>query len=242
MKTKKAVFLSVLSAIVAALLLDTFLIFGIALITEKDGPDYEGNFVTSAFTDKADAEMPELYLCNWNNNKDGSIDDVVSILNTCNFKKVGAVKAVIINMLRSKNNSVIRFGQSWDFNSGLKYAEYLESCEGTANDVQIVKIAGKYYAIMTYEYIDDMAESEDDYYNYKITTAVNVYELSGENDLSALDEYKTEINREIYSSASFYPTALKWFGYSLVGKILNIVIVAAELAGFYILFKKKIKL
>ena len=217
---KNICFKLLIIAFATVLILNTLFIVATAFIFEKEAKHKNFTQLEDILkNENKNLSYEDFLLLNWAYSRDGakSAAELPESVRNAEFSRCNRVESVLVQLLQTKNNSIVHFFSTEMLNDN--------NVEG-ANSASILKIGNTYYLVVC------VTENKD------LPTAV----YKSEEDLSDLYEFETD--KSTYSSYEFYPACLAPLFATTFDKILNVLFVIGEVALVYTVFykiKKKVK-
>ena len=214
---KKICFKLLVIAFAIVLILNTLFIVATAFIFEKDAKHKNFTQLEDILkNENKNLSYEDFLLLNWAGSRDDAkaASKLPESVKNAEFKRCDRVESVFVQLLQTKNNSIVQ----------LFPAEMLnDNNVGGANPTSFLKIWGSYYLVVCVTENNDLATA--------------VYKT--EDDLSGLYEFETD--KACYSFYEFYPACLAPLFATTFDKILNLLFVIGEVAVVYVVLNKRKK-
>ncbi len=164
--------------------------------------------------DNKNLSYKDFLLLNWAYSRDGAMSSIELPENVKNaeFTRCKRVESVFVQLLQTKNNSIVQLFPSEGLN---------DDNVGGSNSASILRIGNTYYLVVC------VTENKD------LFTAV----YKSKDDLSSL--YKLETEKSRYYFYEFYPNKLAPLFSSTFAKILNVLFVIGEVAVVYLVLVRR---
>ena len=214
---KKICFKLLVIAFAIVLILNTLFIVATAFIFEKEAKHKNFTQLEDILkNENKNLSYEDFLLLNWAGSRDDAkaASKLPESVKNAEFKRCDRVESVFVQLLQTKNNSIVQ----------LFPAEMLnDNNVGGANPTSFLKIWGSYYLVVCVTENNDLATA--------------VYKT--EDDLSGLYEFETD--KACYSFYEFYPACLAPLFATTFDKILNLLFVIGEVAVVYVVLNKRKK-
>ncbi len=204
-------------AFVVVLIFNSIFIVAVSFIFEKEA-EYRGftQLEDILKNENKNLSYEDFLLLNWAGSRDDAkaASKLPESVKNAEFKRCDRVESVFVQLLQTKNNSIVQ----------LFPAEMLnDNNVGGANPTSFLEIWGSYYLVVCVTENNDLATA--------------VYKT--EDDLSGLYEFETD--KACYSFYEFYPACLAPLFATTFDKILNVLFVIAQMTVVYIVLVKRKK-
>ena len=214
---KKICFKLLVVAFAIVLVLNTAFIVATAFVFEKEAKHKNFTQLEDILkNENKNLSYEDFLLLNWAGSRDDAkaASKLPESVKNAEFKRCDRVESVFVQLLQTKNNSIVQ----------LFPAEMLnDNNVGGANPTSFLKIWGSYYLVVCVTENNDLATA--------------VYKT--EDDLSGLYEFETD--KACYSFYEFYPACLAPLFATTFDKILNLLFVIGEVAVVYVVLNKRKK-
>lgn len=214
---KNICFKLLIIAFAIVLILNTLFIVATAFIFEKEAKHKNFTQLEDILkNENKNLSYEDFLLLNWAGSRDDAkaASKLPESVKNAEFKRCDRVESVFVQLLQTKNNSIVQ----------LFPAEMLnDNNVGGANPTSFLKIWGSYYLVVCVTENNDLATA--------------VYKT--EDDLSGLYEFETD--KACYSFYEFYPACLAPLFATTFDKILNLLFVIGEVAVVYVVLNKRKK-
>ena len=214
---KKICFKLLVVAFAIVLVLNTAFIVATAFVFEKEAKHQNFTQLEDILkNENKNLSYEDFLLMNWAASRDGakSATELPESIKNAEFIRCNRVESVLIQLLQTKNNSIVHLFPSEGLN---------DNNVGGANSARILKIGTTHYLVVC------VTENKD------LPTAV----YKSEDDLSTLYEFETD--KSHYSFYEFYPSVLAPLFATTFDKILNVLFVIGETTVVYLVLTKKKK-
>ena len=214
-------FLKLLSSIIVVFVFNFFVVFCVALLTEKqnDKSIEKGSFEDIMLTESTTIDFSYYNLLNWETGESfNNSKNVTEILKYSKYEKVSYFEQVVIQILQNRFNSVVMLfldPQSPDIDKNSE--DFKKQNDGRAGNVYCLKIFDQYYIIIDYYFLDNG-------YTGFLSSGLpltSVYKAIDSQAISQIDEYKS-VGRS-YGSYSFYPLSLAHYVSTPLLRIFNLL-------------------
>lgn len=207
---KKINFKLIIFSAIVTLVFNSVLIVLVAFTFEKEAKLNNYTQLEDILkSDNKNLSYDDFVLLNWAYSREDAMSSIVlpkSVKNT-EFIRCNRVESVFVQLLQTKNNSIVQLFPSEGLN---------DNNVGGANSASVLKIGDIYYLVVC------VTENKD------LPTAV----YKTKDDLSSLYELETDKSR--YSSYEFYPFSLAPLFSTTFDKVLNVLFVIGEVAVVYL--------
>lgn len=214
---KNICFKLLIIAFAIVLILNTLFIVATAFIFEKEAKHKNFTQLEDILkNENKNLSYEDFLLLNWAGSRDDAkaASKLPESVKNAEFKRCDRVESVFVQLLQTKNNSIVQ----------LFPAEMLnDNNVGGANPTSFLKIWGSYYLVVCVTENNDLATA--------------VYKT--EDDLSGLYEFETD--KACYSFYEFYPACLAPLFATTFDKILNLLFVIGEVAVVSVVLNKRKK-
>ena len=214
---KKICFKLLVVAFAIVLVLNTAFIVATAFVFEKEAKHKNFTQLEDILkNENKNLSYEDFLLLNWAGSRDDAkaASKLPESVKNAEFKRCDRVESVFVQLLQTKNNSIVQ----------LFPAEMLnDNNVGGANPTSFLNIWGSYYLVVCVTENNDLATA--------------VYKT--EDDLSGLYEFETD--KACYSFYEFYPACLAPLFATTFDKILNLLFVIGEVAVVYVVLNKRKK-
>lgn len=214
-------FLKLLSSIIVVFVFNFFVVFCVALLTEKQNEKSieKGSFEDIMLTESTTIDFSYYNLLNWETGESfNNSKNVTEILKYSKYEKVSYFEQVVIQTLQNRFNSVVMLfldPQSPDIDKNSE--DFKKQNDGRAGNVYCLKIFDQYYIIIDYYFLDNG-------YTGFLSSGLpltSVYKAIDSQAISQIDEYKS-VGRS-YGSYSFYPLSLAHYVSTPLLRIFNLL-------------------
>lgn len=214
-------FLKLLSSIIIVFVFNFWVVFGVALLTEKQNEKSieKGSFEDIMLTESTTIDFSYYNLLNWETGESfNNSKNVTEILKYSKYEKVSYFEQVVIQTLQNRFNSVVMLfldPQSPDIDKNSE--DFKKQNDGRAGNVYCLKIFDQYYIIIDYYFLDNG-------YTGFLSSGLpltSVYKAIDSQAISQIDEYKS-VGRS-YGSYSFYPLSLAHYVSTPLFRIFNLL-------------------
>ncbi|MBE6752442.1 MAG: hypothetical protein E7556_07945 [Ruminococcaceae bacterium] len=214
-------FLKLLSSIIVVFVFNFFVVFCVALLTEKQNEKSieKGSFEDIMLTESTTIDFSYYNLLNWETGESfNNSKNVTEILKYSKYEKVSYFEQVVIQTLQNRFNSVVMLfldPQSPDIDKNSE--DFKKQNDGRAGNVCCLKIFDQYYIIIDYYFLDNG-------YTGFLSSGLpltSVYKAIDSQAISQIDEYKS-VGRS-YGSYSFYPLSLAHYVSTPLLRIFNLL-------------------
>lgn len=214
---KKICLKSLIVAVAIVLLFNSVFIVAVSFIFEKEAENREFTYLEEILkNDNPNLSYEDFLLMNWAASRDGakSATELPENVKNAELTRCNRVESVLVQLLQTKNNSVVQFFPTEMLN---------DNNAGGAKPTSFLKIGRVYYLVVC------VAENDE------LATAV----YKSEDDLSTLYEFETD--KSHYSFYEFYPSVLAPLFATTFDKILNVLFVIGETTVVYLVLTKRKK-